>query len=268
MAFGVFLSCSLALLDQLGQPAGPRQDGDGGRAAGVGVLGIIDVGVRLAGRGGRVEDLHRHLDGDVELALGLILEHHPDERRGLVAGAAAGAAQDGLGQLVQAELVHLAGEADLGVGIQPQAEEPLGRLAGAIEVAGQDGEPQRQLLAPLHRRVVQRLHAVGQGQRVAPLALLLEELGQVEPQVGLGFRRLGHLGELGDRLILLVVPPLDGAERQPGIDRVGRRLGRIGLAAEVADQVAQQVVALVELVGRAEELDRVRVEVFVRGREG
>ena len=59
----------------------------------------------------------------------------PTSADGLVAGAAAGAAQQGLGQLVQAELVHLAGQADLGVGVEPQAEEPLGRLAGAVDVA-------------------------------------------------------------------------------------------------------------------------------------
>ena len=53
----------------------------------------------------------------------------------LVARAAASAAQHGLGQLVQAELVHLAGEPNLGVGIEPQAEEPLGRVAGPLDVA-------------------------------------------------------------------------------------------------------------------------------------
>ena len=84
----------------------------------------------------------------VGLVLPLILEHQADQRGRLVAGAAASAAEHGVGQLVQAELVHLAGEPDLGLGIEPQAEEPLGRLPGALDVARVDRQPQRQLLAP------------------------------------------------------------------------------------------------------------------------
>ena len=124
------------------------------------------------------------------------------------------AAEHRLGQLVQAELVHLAGQADLRVGIEPQAEEPLGRLAGALEIADQDREPQRQLLTPLHGCVVERLHRIRQCQCIGPVALLLQQLGQVEPQVRLGLGCLGDLGELGDRLVLVVVPPQDRRQRQ------------------------------------------------------
>ena len=180
----------------------------------------IDSGRGLAVRGGRAEDLHGHLHGLVELGLPLVLEHHADERRGLVAGTSAGAAQHGLGQLVQAELVHLAGQGDLRLGVQPQAEEPLGGLAGAVDVARADGDPQRHLFATLQAEVVERLDRVDQSQGFGGLALLLQELGQVEPEVGFRPRRLDDLGQLGDRLVFLLVPPEDRAERQPGIDRV------------------------------------------------
>ncbi len=63
---------------------------------------------------------------------------------------------------------------------------------------------------------------VGQGQRIGALSLLLEELGQVEPQLRLGLRCLGHLGELGDRLFLVVVPPVR-SPRAPAADRSHRR---------------------------------------------
>ena len=94
-------------------------------------------------------------------------------------------------------------------------------------------DPQRQLLAALHGGVVQRLDRVGQRQRVVALALLLQQLGQLEPQVRLGPRRLGHPGELGDRLVLVVVPPEDVAQAEPRIDGVGRGGRRLGLAAEM-----------------------------------
>ena len=172
---------------------------------------------------GRTEDLHGHLNGDVELVLALVLEHQRDQRGGLVAGTAAGAAQHGLGQLVQAELVHLAGQADLGVGIQPQAEEPLGGLSGAIQIAREDREPHRQFLAALHGGVVHRLNGIGQHQRVVPLPLLLQQFGQLEPEIGLGPRRLGDpvnsaiassLSSFHQRMV---------AEAQPRIEGVGGR---------------------------------------------
>ena len=103
--------------------------------------------------------------------------------------------------------------------------------------------------------VVQRLDGVDQRERRGRLALLLQQLGQVEPEVGFRPRRLDDVGQLGDRPVLVLVPPEDRAERQAGIDRVGRRAGRGGLGAEMADQVAQQIVALVELVGRAQDTD-------------
>ena len=183
---GCFLELFAGAVDQLGQAARTSQDAHGGGAAGVGVFRIIDVGVGLAHRRRRAQDLRGHLHGDIELALTLVLEHQAHQRGGLVAGTAAGTAEHGVGELVQAELVHLAGQAHLGVGIQPQAKEALGRLACAVEVAGQDREPQRDLLAPLHGGVVERLNRIRHGQGIGPLALLFQELRQVEPQVRFG----------------------------------------------------------------------------------
>ncbi len=264
---GRLLELLVGLVDELLEPAGARQHADGGHARGIGVVGIVDVGIGLAGRRGRAEDLHGDLDGDVELVLPLVLEHQADQRRGLVAGASAGAAQHGLGQLVQAELVHLAGEPDLGIGVEPQAEEPLGRLPGPLEVAAQDGHPQRQLLAALHGGVVERLYRLGHLQRVVAITLLLQELGQLEPQARFGPRGLGDPSELGDRLVLVAVPQQDVAGAEPRIGRVGRVGRRLRLLEEMPGQVAHEVVALVELVGRAQDLDRRLVDVIVGQRE-
>ena len=107
----------------------------------------------------------------------------------LVAGTSAGSAEQGLGQLVQPELVHLAGQADLGLGVEPEAEEPLGRLASAVDVPGPHGHPQRHLLAAHEAPVIQRLDGVDDRQRSRIIGLLLHQLGQVEPEVGLGRER-------------------------------------------------------------------------------
>ena len=91
----------------------------------------------------------------------------------LAAGAAAGAAEHGFGQIVQAELVHLAGEADLSVGIEPEAEEPLGGMPGSVCVAGGDRRGDRQLFAAFQAHVVHGLNRVEQLDRIgrrAPVA--------------------------------------------------------------------------------------------------
>ena len=176
---------------------------------------IVHVGVGLARRRGRAEDLHGDLHGRVELALTLVLEHHADQGRRLVAGAAAGAAQDGLGQLVLAKLAHLAGEADLGVGIEPQAEEPLGRRRARsrspVKTDSRSAAPRAasswccRAAGPRRPSPMRR-----------PVPLLLQKLGQVQPELGLGLGVLGHLGEFGDRLVLVVVPPIDRASASRG----------------------------------------------------
>jgi hypothetical protein len=210
-----------------------------------------------------MENLRGDLDGHVDLVLVLELDHEPDQGGGLVAGPAARAAEHGLGQLVLTELVHLAGQPDLGVGIEPQAKEPLRRLAGPIDVARPPRQPQRQLLAPLQHHVVERLDLIHQRQRVGIRALLLHELGQVQPQVGFRPRRGHDAGQFGDRFLFLVVPPEKRAERQPGVDRVGGTVCRAGLAAEVVDQVAEQVVALVHFIGCPQNRDHGAVKVVV-----
>ena len=176
------LELLLGPLDQRLEPARAGQHLDGRRPGLLGVVGIVDVGVEVALGGRGAEDLLGDLHGDVGLVLALVLEHEPDEGGGLVAGAAAGAAEHGLGQLVQAELVHLARQADLGVGVEAEAEEPLGRLAGAVEVAGEDRQAEGLLLAPLGGGVVERLDRVDHGQGLVRVAPLLQQLGQDEPQ--------------------------------------------------------------------------------------
>jgi hypothetical protein len=106
-------------LDQLREPPGACQNADGGNATRVGVVGIVNVGIALAHGRGRTEDLQGDLHGGVQLALTLILEHHADQGRCLVAGASAGATQHRLGQLVLTKLVHLARKTYLGVGVEP-----------------------------------------------------------------------------------------------------------------------------------------------------
>ena len=107
----------------------------------------------------------------------------------------------------------------------------------------QHGDPQRQLLAALHRGVVQRLDGVGRGQRVVAIALLLQQLGQLESQARFGPRGLGDPGELVDRLVLVAVPQQDVAGAEPRIGRVGRVGCRLRLPEEMRHQVADQVLA-------------------------
>ena len=110
----------------------------------------------------------------------------------------------------------------------------------------------RQLFAALQAQVVERLNRVQELERIGRRALLHQKLGEVEPQVRLGPSGLDDLGQLGDRLILFVAPPQDRAERQPRVNRFGGARGRDGLAAEVVDQVAQEIVSLEKLERRAQ----------------
>ena len=263
-------------LDQLVELARAGQDLD---RRGAGLLGVARRGrgrhddravhgvVRLRRRR-RAQDLLGDLHGGVGLLLLLILEHQADERRRLVAGAAAGAAEDRLAQLVQAEPAHLSGQADLGVGVEPQAEQALGGLAGAVEVAGEDRQAEGLVLAALGGGVVQRLDGVDDGQGLGRIPALLQQLGQDQAEVGVGLGAVDGLRELGDGRVPVVVPPEDGAEGQPRDDGVDVRLGRVGELAQVGGQVAGEVELLVALVHGAQQADGLGVEPLVGGREG
>ena len=137
-----FLELLRGTLDELGKPAGACQDADGGGAVGVDHgVGPHDVRRARAHAAGGTEDLHGHLNGDVEVSLPLVLDHHAGERLAWLPARRRAQAEDGLGELVQSELVHLAGQPHLGVGIESQAEEPLGRLAGPFEISVCDRQP-------------------------------------------------------------------------------------------------------------------------------
>ena len=147
------LELLVGLFDQLRQPAGASQDADRGGAAGVGVVGIVDVRVGLAqspwssvGSAWRPARRYRACPGSdtgascPTSAVALL----PARRRARPSTASASSCRPSW-FIWPARL-------DLGLGVEPQAEQPLGRLAGALEVAGQDRQPQRQLLAALHGR--------------------------------------------------------------------------------------------------------------------
>ncbi len=122
----------------------------------------------FAGRDEDVEaqDLRRDLQGLLAFVLPLVLQHQADQGCRLVAGATAGAGEHGLSQLVQAELLHLAGQRDLRFRVESQAEEPLGGLPGSLDLAAGHGHAQRQLLAPPQREVIERLAGVDEVQSV------------------------------------------------------------------------------------------------------
>ena len=67
--------------------------------------------------------------------------------------------------------MHLAGQLKLLVGVEAQAEEPVGRQAGALEVAGALGQAQGRFLAPLHDLRVQRRERIKQGGRILVIAV-------------------------------------------------------------------------------------------------
>ena len=135
--------------------------------------------------------------------------------------ASAGPGEHGLGHVVHAaELVHLLREPELRVGVEPLAEEPFGGLAGRgsvspVRVASCEGQfllcdAARSRCRPAGRR---RPAAM----RRREIAALLVEVGEAEGQVGVGLRRVDRLCELGEGVVLVVVPPEEGPLRaRPG----------------------------------------------------
>ena len=110
------------------ETAGAGEDTDRGGAGGFGIVGGRSVAFEPGRRGVERKTCMATCVDSSLLALPLVLEHEATSAVDLVARAAAGAAEHGVGQLVQAELMHLAGQPNLGVGIEPQAKEPLGRV--------------------------------------------------------------------------------------------------------------------------------------------
>ncbi len=72
----------------------------------------------------------------IGLTLPLVLRHQIDQRAALSAGLRRRPAKQGFGQLVQAKLVHLAGEPDLRLGIEPESEKPFGGVPCPLGVPG------------------------------------------------------------------------------------------------------------------------------------
>ncbi len=123
------------------------------------------------------------LEGGLGLARLLVLEHQGHQRRGVAARPSPGPGEDRLGQLVHAELVHLGGELDLGLGVEPEAEEPLRRLPRPLDVAREHGQAEGHHLATLHGLLVERVDRLDQLEGLGRLAAPGQDLGQAEPEV-------------------------------------------------------------------------------------
>ena len=94
------------------------------------------------------------------------------------------------------------------LGIQPQAEQPFGRLAGPFDVSALNGQLKCHEFAALHHRVVQGLDGVDQGECVLCITQLLPELCQFQPKfdiVGCGLDGAVHRYR---RLVLFIFPPM------------------------------------------------------------
>ena len=124
-------------------------------------------------------------------------------------GPSTGSAEHGLGQLVHAELVHLRGELDLGIGVEPEAEESLGRLAGPGDVAGDDGQAYGQDFPALHRLLVERLERVGDLRSASSGSFrCARNSASSRSKLGSDLEAFARLGQFRECLVLVVVPPL------------------------------------------------------------
>ena len=177
-----------------------------------------------------------------------------------------GAGEHGFGQGVHVELVHLRGELHLKIGIEPEVEQPLGRLAGALGIAGDHGQVQGHQLAPLHRLLIRRLDRFDERQGLVGLVALGPDLGQLELWLGVVLGLLRGGGEHAHRLVLLVIPPAQVSQRQQPLDPFGR-LRRLGAGLRVGEQIAEHVVALEELERRPEHGQGRCVQLAVGSRE-
>ena len=209
----------------------------------------------LRRRGGRTaKDLVGDLRRDFRLVLGEPLVHQRHQSGGLVAGLSPGARQEVLGHRVHSQPPHLAGKLHLRIRVEPQTEQPLGRLPRPLGVAQPHGHIQRHRFLLLQRGVVQRRDRVCQRQRLVELVERHVHLGDLHPQLHVGRQRGGDLAHQLDGLAALVVPPLQIRQLQPPIVRfVSLRLLHPPL--EVRDEVAQQIVALVGFKGIAQQED-------------
>ncbi len=147
-AFGVFFNSSLARsMSWARRPERARTLMAACRAA-AGSSTWCRIAADLAGtrrRGGRdAEDLHGDLHRLVELVLPLVLEHQarPGPTPCCLPGGGRGPAGP---RPSRAGRAGASGRTrDLGLGLEPKAEEPLGRLAGSIDVACPHGDTQGQ----------------------------------------------------------------------------------------------------------------------------
>ena len=178
------------------------------------------------------------LRGDFRLVLGEPLVHQRHQRGGLVACLSPGAGQEVLGHRVHPQPPHLAGKLHLRVGIQPQAEKPLGRLPGPLGVAQPHGHVQCHRLLLLQGGVIQRSDRVSQRQRLVELIERRVHLGDLHPQLKVGRQRGGDLAHQLDCLAALVVPPLQVRQLQPPVERFVS-LRQLHPPLEMRDEVAQ-----------------------------
>src|SRR5262249_28714333 len=144
------LQLRLRAFDHLLELAGAGEYADRLAAGVVDVVNASDW-TGAAGRGRAAsQDLAGDLRGGVRLVPALVLRPKLNEHGGAVTGLTLGPGEHRLGEVVHAEAVHLSGEIDLRGGVEPQAEEAVGGLAGAVEVAGAFRDAKGRVLPTLH----------------------------------------------------------------------------------------------------------------------
>ena len=153
-----------------------------------------------------------------EVIAGELLVAHQPHWDHQFAGLALGASQDRFGFFVHAEAAHLAGEGDLRFGIEPQAEEPLGRVAGALVIAQPHRQIESQRFALLHRALIERGDGVDDGQGVFELAHFEIQPGafQAEVQIARGIVR--GLGQRDYGGLAIFVPELHIGQSERGVE--------------------------------------------------
>ena len=181
----------------------------------------------------------------------MILIHQGDQGVGFIPRLSLGSVEDRLGHFVHSEAVHLAGQIDLRLGIEPQPEQPLGGGAGTGDVSRALGQPHRRHLSPLHNAHVQRRHRVEQRQGRVELVVLLPQLGYVEHEVCIVGHLLRGQRQLPEGFFPIVVPPIDRPLRQMEIDTLSRRAGFKWLF-EMRDEIADQIGLLEQFKGVAQ----------------
>ena len=252
--------------DDLLQLPRPGEDADGLVAD---VIPLVLAAAAGGGRPGRrlAQQLPRDGHGLLGLPLGLVLVHELQQRPGFVPGLALGTGEHRLGEFVHAQAVHLGGQIQLRFGVEPEAEQPLGGLAGAGHVPGPLREPQGTLFARLHDLVVGRGDAVEERERLRVLVVLLAQGGDFEGELGVPRGGQGRGLELVEGLVLLLGPPEQVGHRQLQVDFLGPGGGG-ELLLDVGVQVGLQVGEFEHRVGVVQHRDHRLVVVVVDRREG